>query len=64
MNELPMDCENDSSNHRPESCAPKSLDDTADSTKDSPIAFHSLPCGRARNTNKTGKIPYDKRQFS
>lgn len=55
MNDVPMDCENDSSIHVAENEVEKNLDDTIDSTKNSPLTFRSLPRGRRRNTNKTGK---------
>lgn len=53
MNDVPMECENDSSNHVPEDA--NHVPDTVDSTKNSPINFRSIPRGRRRNTNKTGK---------
>lgn len=53
LNDVPMDCENDSSNHVENT--PKSLDGTVCSPKNSPIPFRNMPRGRRRNTNKTGK---------
>lgn len=55
LNDVPMDCENDSSNHVLEN-APKMLDDTVESTKNSPIPFRNMARGRRRNTNKIGKL--------
>lgn len=54
LNDVPMDCENDSSNHVLENTV-KSLDDTTESTKNSPMPFRNMPRGRRRNTNKTGE---------
>lgn len=54
LNDVPMECENDSSNHVLEN-TPKSLGDTVGSPKDSPIPFRNMSRGRRRNTNKTGK---------
>lgn len=57
LNDAPMDCENDSSNHGLES-APKNLEDTVESAKNSPIPFRNMSRGRRRNTNKTGKLRF------
>lgn len=55
LNDVPMICENDSSNHIENT--PKSLDDAeVGSSKNSPIPFRNVPRGRRRNTNKTGKL--------
>lgn len=55
LNDVPMDCENDSSNHVDNMT--KQLDEAVESTKASPLPFRNTTRGR-RNTNKSipGKL--------
>lgn len=54
--DVPMDCENDNSNHVLENTPKHDADDTVESSaKNSPIPFRSVPRRKRRNTNKTGE---------
>lgn len=56
LNDVPMDCENDNSDHVLENTPKHDADDTVESSaKNSPIPFRSVPRRKRRNTNKTGK---------
>ncbi|XP_055319868.1 uncharacterized protein LOC129577232 isoform X2 [Sitodiplosis mosellana] len=54
LNDVPMDCENDNSNHVLEKTPKHDADDTVESSaKNSPIPFRSVTRRKRRNTNKT-----------